>query len=145
MAEVKAVLNVTRSACFLSQYETCYTRGYAACLKQLQIDTLRSGSLSVIEISQVGESNSLQRSTVSNDSLTHIGKITLNRAVCEAQRRYCPKASDCSNDWEKYSVKLSKQDYIATFLDPRLCLFALQSLVFKISANIDQNVQHTHK
>jgi hypothetical protein len=120
-AEVEAVLNVTRSACFLSQYETCYTGGYSACLKQLQIDTLRSGSLSVIEISQVGESNSLQRSTVSSNSLTRIGKITLTRAVCEAQRRYCPKAANCSSDEEKYSVKLSKQDYIATFLDPRLC------------------------
>jgi hypothetical protein len=34
-AEMEAVLNVTRSACFLSQYETCYTGGYSACLKQL--------------------------------------------------------------------------------------------------------------
>ena len=32
-AVMEAVLNVTRSACFLSQYETCYTGGYVVCLK----------------------------------------------------------------------------------------------------------------
>ena len=120
-AEMEAVLNVTRSACFLSQYETCYTGGYSACLKQLQIDTLRSGKLSVVELSAVGTNTSLERSTRMSSDLTAIGKTTMARALTESQRRYCRKAAECSNDDEKYAVKLSKQDHIATMLDPRLC------------------------
>ena len=56
-AEMEAVLNVTCSACFLSQYEMCYayTGGYSVCLKQLQIYALRSGFLSVILLLQTSE------------------------------------------------------------------------------------------
>lgn len=120
-AEMEAVLNVTRSACFLSQYETCYTGGYAVCLKQLQIDTLRSGLLSVIVLSLTTKKKSLKRSPQSQAALTPIGSTTLQRALSEAQRRYCPKAADCNSDEEMYSVELSKQDQVATFIDLRLC------------------------
>ena len=119
-AEMEAVLNVTRSACFLFQYETCYAGGYHVCLKQLQIDTLRSGFLSVILLSQTSKDKSLTRSKLEKFKLTEIGKTTLHRALLEAQRRYCPKAKDCHNDNEKYTVKVSKQDQVATLIDLRL-------------------------
>ena len=119
IAEMEASLNITKSGCILSQYESMYTGGYGFVFKQLQIDTLRRNTISVIYLNSVTESRQLVRKDVAVDGMHPIGRATFDRTLKEGLRRWCPKSP--KDETQKHSVIMTKQDSIATMLDPRLC------------------------
>ena len=119
VAEMEASLNITKAGCFLSQSESVYTGGYGFALKQLQIDTLRSDTLSVIHLNSITSSRQLMRTDVPVAHMTPIGKAAYKRTLAEGIRRWCPK--NPTDDTDKFSVIMTKQDIVATMVDPRLC------------------------
>ena len=93
--------------------------GHGICLKQAQIDTLCSDTLIVVDLMHVGVIALLERKTVLVYDMSAVGKTTVNRALLEAQRRWCPKKWNTVD--EQYSVSMTTQDKVATLCDLRLC------------------------
>ena len=61
-------------------------------MKQAQIDTLRGDSLGVVDLMHVGVTAPLVRNNVLVYEMSEVGQTTVNRALFEAQRRWCPKS-----------------------------------------------------
>ena len=93
--------------------------GYGFCLKQAQIDESCGDPLGVVDLMHVGVTAPLVRKTMLVYSMSAVGQTTVNRALLEAQRRWCPKTWNTVD--EQYSVLMTTQDKVATMCDLRLC------------------------
>ena len=79
------------------------------------IGKLREGKISVIDQENVTLSN-VPRVEVSRDDLTDQGQIALDRALLEAERRWCRNKTE---ELTGASIVLSDLDLLRTLLDPR--------------------------
>ena len=77
---------------------------------------LRQGRLPVVDQENVAAQPIVPRIQIPRDELTSVGRTALHRAILELERRFC------GNKTEKITgadVTLSKDELVATLLDPR--------------------------
>ena len=88
MAEMEAVLNVTRKCSTLAQVEKGYMAAYTHLIKQDLLNTLRSGQLRVVKLEKVSADPKLEREVVEDTSMSDVGRECVRRAILEAERRW---------------------------------------------------------
>ena len=87
MAEVEAVLNVTKITTTLSQHERLYTGAFGGQIKGTTMAALRSDTLRVIDLKSVTSSPRLPHVLIDVSKLTELGNTCRIRAILEGERR----------------------------------------------------------
>lgn len=87
ISEVEAVLNITKITTTLAQYEQKYTGAFKSLIEGTTMRALRKGTLPVIDLEKTTASPHLPRKDVALS--TTIGKMALQRATLEGERRCC--------------------------------------------------------
>jgi hypothetical protein len=116
VAEVEAVLAISKELTVFVQNETAFTAAIGRPFKEKMLAKLRSNTLSVVDLEQVTTSPHLIRNEVPLEDMTEVGKTCKWRATLEAERRYCGNESEVLNN---QSVQKTDRDKLAVMLDPR--------------------------
>ena len=100
----------------ISQTENSYTGSYGPLLKMTVLNKLRRGELNLVDQKNVTANCNLPRVIVKREALTRIGRIALDRAILELERRFC---SNSTEEITGANVTISEEELVATLLDPR--------------------------
>ena len=130
MREFEGVLNLCRHLTTYAQYETLFVGAYGLLLKQLLLFTLRKahepgGSVMLIDFGAMSRDTrikNLPRVSVPVSTFTQEGKTCLQRALLEAEFRFCGNQTPASQPpgWlTGRPVVDDDRELLATILDPR--------------------------
>mmetsp|Transcript_17226 Transcript_17226/g.55920 ORF Transcript_17226/g.55920 Transcript_17226/m.55920 type:complete len:852 (-) Transcript_17226:375-2930(-) len=117
IAEFEAVMRITDTPTKLVQSESLYLGACAAALKIDMIAKLGDDAeLQVVQLENVTKEPKMPREPVSKDDLSAVGRMCLERARLEAERRFCGNKTEEILD---YCYKMNDREKIATLLDFR--------------------------
>ena len=119
LAEFEGVLNITRRCTTLMQYERSFVGAYGLFVKQDTVSRLRLPYLPVCSLDNIPKKNHVvPRKNIPRDELTSAGRTCLDRAIVEAERRWC---GSCLEEpmWDEPVVEHTERDLLCTMLDLR--------------------------
>ena len=141
MREFEGILEISRVITTLAQYEKIANRAMGPVLKLKLLKDLRAPKIALIDGTKL-KSNPKPRPDrveVSVESLSDLGRTVLERAILEAERRFCLNTTEALSG---ECVELTDEDLICMAIDPRTCrviaqlvsasqMDKVQSLVFE--------------
>ena len=116
MAEVEAVLNITKITTSLSQHENLYTGAFGGLIKDTTMAGLRSNTIHVIDVKRVTSSPHLPRAPIDVASLTDLGSKCRMRATLEGERRWCGNKEE---ELTGAGVIITERELVSSLLDLR--------------------------
>lgn len=88
IAEIEAVLDITRTLTTLVQEEKSFVGAYGPLLRAMTLRRLRDGQLMVVDMASISTNPTLERKAIPVDALTEVGRTARYRATLEAERRF---------------------------------------------------------
>ena len=134
VAELEAILDITRTMCTLAQTESLFLAAYGPVLKMMTLRRLRSEEIFVVDLHAVDASPQLPRTPVAEVNMTPLGRTALQRARLEAERRWCGNKSEIVDN--SSTPLVSDRERIAILLDLRTLRVPTEATEFAIAEKL---------
>lgn len=119
LAEMEAVVKVSTEVTTMVQTETSQMGAMAYVLHNRLVQQLRSDSFPVLDLGKIAKSNPSPRFAKKVSDFSNVGRMCLQRACLEAERRLCGNLALTVEGINGAPVLPSHRDKLCLLLDPR--------------------------